>query len=206
MDNLLISHMTLRKVLGFLGLLFPVVLVLTGLFFSPVILTSLSAYYWSNAGVLFSSFLVTFGVFLLTYTGYDKTDNLITTISGVSMIGVALFPVIGGSAYLFSFLSPELNNILHFIFAVVAFASLGVMSYFQFIKSAGEMTPSKKKRNLVYRVCGIIIFASIIALLPVKVFSLLESIRLFLLLEALIVVAFGFSWLVKGEGLLSDKA
>lgn len=205
MDNLVISHMTLRKVLGFLGLLFPVILFSTGLFSNSTILISLSAYHWSNAGIIFSSFLIAFGVFLLSYKGYDRMDELITSVSGISMIGTAVFPTFGGSLYLFSFLNPITNFVLHFVFATIAFTSLGVMSYFQFTKTSGNMTKEKQKRNIVYKACGIVIFASIALMIPVKFFGLFEQIRLFLVLEALVVIAFGFSWLVKGEAIFKDN-
>ena len=205
MNNLTISQLTLRKWIGILALAFPFLLILgtwTGGFVP--LLGSLSAHYWSSAIVIFVGMLSTFGIFLITYKGYDKMDEILTTISGIAMLGVAIFPMVGGSTYLFLFLGPQFTGILHLIFAVIAFALLGVMSFFQFTKHQGEMTKNKKRRNLIYRICGIIIFASILAMIPAKIFVATEVIRLFLWLESAVVIAFGASWLVKGEGLLKD--
>lgn len=210
MDNLVISHMTMRKTIGILALLFPVILIVGGMFagLSPM-QVSMSAYYWTNMNVVFVSFLITFGIFLLSYTGYDKRDNVITSIAGISMILVALFPCEGsGVPYLFSFLSIGFNNVIHYITATVAFISLGVMSYFQFTLGSDNMTEAKKKRNVIYRVCGIIIAISIILIAFVRLipglFEATNIFRLFYWLEAVIVWAFGTSWLVKGETILKD--
>lgn len=205
MNNIIISQLTLRKVIGVLAIVFPFLLIL-GTWTGGLVplLGSLSAAYWSNASAIFVSMLVTFGIFLLTYKGYDKTDEVLTTIAGVAMICVAIFPMYGGTSYLFLFLSESMSHILHSVSAVIAFSLLGVMSFFQFTKHQGEITENKKKRNLIYRICGIVIFASILLMIPAKMFIATEVIRLFFWLESIVVWAFGVSWLVKGEALLKD--
>ena len=79
MNNIIISHLTLRKAIGILAIAFPFLLIIGGMFGGNSLLSSLSAYYWSNASVLFTGMLITFGVFLLSYKGYDKQDNIIYT-------------------------------------------------------------------------------------------------------------------------------
>lgn len=206
MNNIIISQLTLRKVIGILAITFPFLIIL-GTWTGGIVplLGSLSAAYWSNASVIFVSMLVTFGIFLLTYKGYDRVDEIITTISGVAMICVAIFPMGGGTSYLFLFLTESMTHILHSLSAVIAFSLLGVMSFFQFTKHQGEITKNKKKRNLVYRVCGIIIFSAILLMIPSQMFVATEAIRLFFWLESIVVWAFGVSWLVKGEALLKDE-
>lgn len=210
-NNLVISYLTLRKAVGIIALAFPIMLIVGALFagFTPM-QPSLSQYYWTTSGVLFVSFLITFGIFLLSYTGYDKTDEVVTSIAGVAMILVALFPCEGGTDYLFAFLSPTLTGAIHYASAIIAFISLGFMSYFQFTKSGGQMTNAKRKRNAAYRICGVVIAASILFMAPVRiipgVFEATNVVRLFFWLESLVVWAFGVSWLIKGETLLKDKA
>lgn len=207
MNNIQISQLTLRKIIGILAIAFPFLLLLGSFTGGLVpILGSLSASYWSNNLVIFIGVLITFGLFLIAYKGYDKVDETITTIAGISMLGVILFPVVGGANYLFLFLSPGITQLLHGIFATIGFSMLGIMSYFQFTKCNPnkETSKQKEKRNLAYRICGIIIFAAIILMIPAKLFIITEIIRLFFCLESIVVMAFGFSWLVKGEGLLKD--
>ena len=144
--------------------------------------------------------LVTFGIFLLSYNGYDKKDQILTTVAGLAMLLVAVFPMWGGSSYLFAFISSNATGYLHFIFAGITFTSLGVMSYFQFTKTNGDMVPAKIKRNKVYRVCGIVIFAAIAGMIATAFLPF----NLTFILESIVLWAFGVSWLVKGEAILKD--
>jgi hypothetical protein len=76
------------------------------------------------------------------------------------------------------------------------------------------MTPEKRQRNVVYRLCGWTIFLCIAAIAVSEVLFLNKwspfqtewIIRLAPVywLEAIAVVAFGISWVIKGEFVLSD--
>lgn len=210
MNNLVISYLTMRKAIGILAFALPFMLIFGALMsgWAPM-QTSFSAYYWTTANPIFVGMLVTMGVFLLSYNGYDKRDRLITSISGVAIILVALFPCEGGDSFLFGFLGSVGNNIVHYISALITFASLGVMSYFQFTLGGKNPTPAKLKRNKIYRACGLTIFGAIVVIAIVTLIpgarEFTDSFRLFFWLEAVIVWAFGLSWLVKGETLLKDE-
>ena len=70
------------------------------------------------------------------------------------------------------------------------------------------MTPEKKIRNRIYRVCGIIMIISVIGI-PIDgipaIHDRIAFLKPTLILETLALGSFGFSWLVKGEFLLQDK-
>ncbi len=69
------------------------------------------------------------------------------------------------------------------------------------------MTPEKLIRNRVYTACGYLILACIALLAVYGVFFQNTSIvqwRPVFWLEAIAIVAFGASWLVKGEAILQD--
>lgn len=70
------------------------------------------------------------------------------------------------------------------------------------------MTGNKRKRNAIYRACGIAIL-SLLALLLILMLvadeGFIREKRIVLIIEALMLVAFGFSWLVKGETILKDQ-
>ena len=98
---------------------------------------------------------------------------------------------------------------VHFISAAVFLLILAYFSIFLFTKTGGKpITPEKKKRNLIYRICGYTIIACLVLLaiyfavpgLKTK-FSSFSPVLIF---EALALWAFGFSWVVKGEFILKD--
>ncbi|MBT8423899.1 MAG: hypothetical protein KJO67_02895 [Silicimonas sp.] len=122
---------------------------------------------------------------------------------------------------------------LHYLSALGMFLILGYFSYFVFTRvqtraatethsMAGELTPSKKLRNRIYRIAGIAIALSILALavkfalaqfiLPTDRRSAFEAWwngwHLTFLFEAVALMAFGVSWLVKARilAVLEDQA
>ena len=212
-----ISYLTMRRWIGILALAFPILIIVFGGF--PM-QTSISAYYWTNAGVLFTAFLFMMGLFLLSYKGYDRKDNWMSSLSGAAMMAVALFPCEVGTnpvtgAYLFPWIGPLANAIIHYAGAVVTFTMLGVMSMFQFTKSKFDsfpnLTPPKRKviRNRIYRICAWVIFGALAVAAPLQLIpggrAATDPVRLWFWLEALMVWAFGVSWLVKGETLWRDQ-
>ena len=211
MNNLTISYLTMRKAIGYIAMVFPFALIIGKMFggFLPME-DSISQYYWTTAGDLFVGMLVTFGIFLLSYRGYDKIDKAITSLAGISMIIVALFPCEGTDVpnYLFMFLPVKASAVIHYVFAILTFSLLGVMSLVQFTKGNSK-TKEKKKRNLIYKICGITIFATLGIMIIVQLIpngrEATNVIRLWYWLEAIILWAFGVSWLIKGEALLKDK-
>jgi hypothetical protein len=70
------------------------------------------------------------------------------------------------------------------------------------------MTPRKLVRNVVYRVCGWVIAACLVLAVLIDLFvgdAVKAEYRPLFWLETVAVLAFGVSWLVKGEALLGDQ-
>jgi hypothetical protein len=213
-NSLVISYMTLRKMVGNLGILLPVLVVAGGeLMPAREVRDSISAYYYSNMRDLFVGLLCMVGVFLYSYKGYDWIDDLLTSLSGLLALGVALFPTRSGETVTIAVgifqLNDFVSSFVHYTCATLLFVLLASISTFLFTRTADPrtMTKQKKARNHVYRVCGGIMFA---ALLLGGVFSLpiLERAappHLLLVVETICLWAFGISWLVKGEAILSDE-
>jgi hypothetical protein len=200
----------LRQAIGWMAILSPIFLILGSWTGGIVpIRTSISAYYWATDSVLFVAMLSISGSFLLFYTGYDIADRIITNIAGFAMICVSIFPRLGEERYLFLFLSPEVTHVIHGISAAITFLLLGYMSMFQFTKSSNLSTATigKLRRNRVYRFCGACIFVAIYVISIVSIIpglrELTDQFRLFYWLESVILLAFGFSWTVKGGVRLS---
>ena len=208
----LITYKTLRKFVGLIGILLPFALVMIHMLLVQhvVLLGSVSGYYYTDVrGVLVGS-LCAIGVFLFAYRGYDNWDfiiwdNVLTNAAGVFAVGVALFPTAPVNP------STHARDIsyVHLTCAGLLFAALAVISFWLFTRTDPAMgrTKQKKIRDLIYRGCGIVI-ALCLALVPIESLVIgapIQGIHPLFWLEAIAVVAFGISWLVKGETILKDK-
>lgn len=215
-DQMTMSYKRLQFWIGVMGVGLPIVCVLGGIIRGGVRFeTTLSGYYYTNMQDVFVGILVCTSLFLMTYKGYEKLDQYITTFSGVAGLGVALFPTnnaLDGSvrAGVLQLVSTT-SNWFHLVFAFWFFVSLGAVSYFIFtmtddIKKATSM---KLLRNHIYRGCGVAI-GVLIVLLIITANTLPESFitgtPYLLVLETLMLWAFGFSWMVKGGWLFKDRA
>ncbi len=222
-----VSYQTLRKTIGWLGILLPFVMMVGAYIFwgCRTVQPSISHYYYTNMREIFIGVLCAVALFLFTYTGPTKVDGWVSNIAGVFGLGVALFPTTvlctkftGFTTEAFCFPCQQavtsLTRIpyhaqLHFVSAALFFLILAGMSIFLFRLSdpATGCTPQKKKRNLVYLVCGLVMLASVAAAGVYLKLSGEEGSRttVVLWLETVALLAFGVSWLTKGEAILEDK-
>jgi hypothetical protein len=204
------SYYKLRQAIGWMALIFPFAIIL-GSWTGGIIPMgySISSYYWATSHVLFVGMLSISGSFLVFYYGYDKWDNIITNAAGIGLLLVVSFPCTGGDSYLFLFFSASVTNTIHSLSAAITFCLLGYMSYFQFTKTDKERSEEKIKRDRVYKICGIIIFITLGLIVLNAIIPGLQDFtngfRLFFWFESLVLWSFGFSWLVKGGFLFSDK-
>ncbi len=214
-NRLIVSFLTLRWLVGWMGLLLPFVLVLLNwIIFQKDIASSVSAYYHVKyVGAVFVGVMFAFGVFLIAYKGhpplttdkpYEISDNFVGNFAGVFAIGVALFPTrpVGYS---------ELESTIGIIHVICAALFLLALAYFAgvlFTKTTpgATRTPKKKQRDMVYRACGVVIFLCVV-LIGVNFLidiAALQALKPVFWLEALAVIAFGISWMIKGQVLLKD--
>ena len=107
---------------------------------------------------------------------------------------MCLFPCNSNLELVGTFQIPsKLSGTIHNVSAVGFFAMLSICSLFLFTKSDGNPTENKKKRNIIYRVCGIGMVASfLILLLPYFYIQIW-------LVEFLALLFFGVSWLTKAD-------
>ena len=208
-DPLVLSYLALRKAVGTIGFALPFVLAFGNMILLKrlVIESSISSYYYTGMGNVFVGSLFAIGVFLMSTRGYDRKDEIAGRLACAFAIGVALFPTTPDMG-----VTPrdKLIGTLHLSFAALLFLTLAYFSLALFTKTAPDKTPTRRKlqRNTVYRVCGYTILASIflmfvVALPAVK--TVVERLTPVFWLESLAVVAFGVSWLTKGETILKDQ-
>lgn len=204
-DPRIISYMTLRKAVGYLGMLLPFALLAGNwVIFSGRLQQSVSDYYYTGMRGVLVGGLCVIGAFLLAYHGYDRWDSLFSNAAGVGAVGVALFPTPPDHP------STAANIVgdFHFAFGAVMFASLIVIALWLFRKTGpGGRTHAKQLRDTVYLICGLIMLVSLalagIVSLPFA--TGLNSLNPVFWLETIAIAAFGVSWLVKGQAILADK-
>lgn len=203
-NNQIIHFRTLRRLIGWIGILLPLILAI-GLFFcssKEPIQDSISDYYATRMRDFFVGFLFVLAFFLLSYKGVKgDEDNIIANLGAFFALGVAIFPTTH---------SVKTVRIIHFIAAILLFA---VFVYFCLVifrrgLPRPRCTEMKCLRNRIYAACGIIIIVAITAA-GISFKFVEEEIRnqynLIFWLESVALWAFGFSWLVKGGLLFKDQ-
>jgi len=222
-DPILLTFKELRKAVGWLGILLPVVLAV-GLFlinFCPI-QNSISQYYYTHMGSYLTGTLCAVGLFLFAYKGYPgENDSLFCNFAGACAFGVAFIPMqlnVGDvpcpQCIVFFTQGDHWWRMFHFVSAGLLFSTMAYLSYFKFTKTNKDKIEKNEKkytRNIIYRVCGIIIF---LCILLVLVYSIIQHFNpefkvntLTFFMESIMLIAFGTAWLVKGEGIsyFNDK-
>lgn len=213
-----LSYLALRKWLGILGLALPF-LVYT--FNGFELKSSISHFYYSGSSVVFTGFMVTFGIFLLFYPGRvdesDKiSDNWITSIGGIGAILTALIPTAycslsnapikitdellhfcDGEGLTTQFIhNNSIFGTIHLSCAAIFLILMGYMSFARFTK--GNTTPNKK---VFYRFCAIMVWIPLLILGIEFTFKIKWTMYDVYFLECISLGFFGMAWLVKGKAL-----
>lgn len=201
-----------RNICGLLGGLLPFIAIFSVLLIKDRpehALYSISATYYLSpalAGVLTAASIV-----LMCYDGYSLIDNIITTISGVFGIGIVLFPCSVGwhnstDAVGFFQIAMHTSNMIHCFCASVFFVLLAFNSFFLFTKTDdfNSMTDGKKKRNKVYRICGLGMLIFMILQVLSVVISFIPG-WFTMINEIALLFFFAVSWLTKGGLIFRDK-
>ncbi|MGI5126162.1 DUF7103 family protein [Pseudonocardia sp. CA-107938] len=203
--GLVMSYLGLRRAVGVVAVLLPFLLLGGKLLIDgPGVPGSVSAFYYTSMRNVLVGLLFMQGTFLLSYR-YDRRDTIAAVIAGVAVIGVALFPTQPANP------TPTdvAIGVIHLICAGTFFLTTAYFSLFLFTLSDGHPTRRKLQRNVVYRVAGVVILVCLVLqvvtdnLLPRAV---VDAVHPVFWLESLAIIAFGVSWLVKGETVLRDDA
>lgn len=205
----MINIVKLRKILGWLAVTLPWITAALYMIFEAagfVFPHSISAtYHVASCITPFVIILGASGILLICYSGYDKHDDIICTIAGILALCICFFPcqnlpedvLMDPTQLIGTFQVPAgVSHWIHNIVAVIFFALLAYNSYFLFTKSSGELTPQKRKRNIIFKVCGIGMIASFALLPPLLLLGVHCAIWI---VEAIALVFFGISWLTKSQ-------
>jgi hypothetical protein len=196
------SYHSLRKAVGWIGILLPLVLILGHIviFGGDGPLDNMSVYYHTGMRDIFVGSICAIALFLFFYRGYDRWDDISADIAGLSALGVAFFPTVADGPW-------DWAAWVHFICAAFFLVILALISIFLFTRGEEHPTGMKRNRNIIYRVCGIIMLISLAAIaLFFLLFDGINSDSGFVLIaETVTLMAFGISWLTKGGTLYPDK-
>jgi|SRR5687767_11577810 len=219
-QSLIISYLTLRKAVGILGIILPFLLMAGFKIFNPhcSFPPSISHFYYTDMGNWFVGTLCAVSLFLFCYNGHDKADLIAAKLAAVFALLTAMFPTDFDAftpADLCSRIRREgpnmVSNLVHYISASLLFAMFAFFSLIQFTKTnkRGPVGEQKQKRNTVYKICGWVIVLSITGIALISFvddwYEKLKEYKPTFVLETIALIAFGFSWLVKGETLFKDK-
>ncbi len=211
--SLIISYLAMRRMIGILGIGLPFIVILGSSIQGRFILQgSISGYYYTNVRDFFVGLLCGVSLFLISYKGYEKIDNIVTKLSGLFALGIVAFPTSMFSGKVVKvgiFLIPDdISQYLHLVFSIMFLLLLSFNSIFLFTKHGGHPSREKKMRNIVYIVCGIVMLSSVICMIVYIAFltnTFLSKVYPVLIFESISLISFGISWLVKGHTLFKDK-
>lgn len=171
----MIKTKSLRCLIGLLGMALPIIVVVLSLVYGYGFPDSISATYFVPTCITpFMIILGSAGILLVCYKGYNIVDNILNTAAGLAAWGVCLFPCAAQLGKIGTFqLDAYLSDSIHMVSALVFFGILAYNSLFQFTKGSDNPTPNKKKRNIIFRVCGIGMIASFV-LLPLVNYDVID--------------------------------
>lgn len=208
----IIPFLWIRRGIGILGILFPFIMALGNYFVFDChqLLPTISDYFHTQMMTIFVAILSMIAIFLWTYRGPKGEDKHWATLAAVLCLGVALFPnnvkdVVKGcngfDTYCF--------DTLHQICAIGMFLVLAYFCLFLFVKTNPEKVQTtqqialKKKRNIIYKICGYSILAAMLAMVIIfKIDSdkaIQSQFSYIFWGETLCLLAFGISWITKGD-------
>lgn len=207
------QYLKLRKAVGIIGMALPFVLlvgmVVINMTFENVSALeyhypeSISHYYYSILRGVFVGAMCAVGLFMFYYAGYTKLDNRNGNIAGLAAVTVAWFPTSSSGSEMAWY------SVIHYLAAVLFFGCLAFFCIKLFTKTSKENKPTPRKlfRNRIYRTCG---WLMIVCMICMGVYSFVIEkyvmhIHYFTWTgEAIALLLFGFSWLIKGGVLYND--
>ena len=198
----MINTIRLRSMLGWLGMLLPWMVLGLALAFGYGFPDSISATYFMDPCITpFMIILGSAGLLLMSYKGYDKQDDIICTLAGIAGLCICIFPCDKGGLLTTEIvgtfgLPANISGWIHNISAIIFFGLLAYNSLFLFTKTSGEVTPTKRKRNVIFIVCGIGMVISLIGIIPVSLMKIHGGTWV---VEAIALIFFGISWLTKSN-------
>lgn len=206
------SFYRVRRLLGYLGFALPFLLIIGAFGTRSGLEPSISDFYHTVLRDLFVGLLITMGVFLVSYKGYERkegepfSDNVLATFTGLMAFGVALFPneTKNQSVETFaqSIMGLKITSLAHYVCAILFLLCLAA---FCFVRFAQTTNLSRRK---TYIRCGWVIIiaalgaigASVVKVAAIEPFAgYVDDWSLVFWTETIAVWGFSYAWLIKGH-------
>lgn len=230
-SNEVVSYLTMRKTIGWLGMLLPFLLLAGNFILNKIHLfsnklfvwvfdgysyqnegslkSSVSHYYYTTVGEIFTGTLFAVALFMLCYTGHLKrkgdkglSDNTMTNLAGIFALGVVAFPTTSDVVMtdnVRGFISSAFIGGVHYFFAGSFFVVLAFMSMVNFRRAKNPELFGTGKDDPFYRNCGMVMLAMLVLVPILSSIAFFQNIHITFILEAIALIAFGLSWLKKGQ-------
>lgn len=215
-----VSYLGLRKWIGLLGLVMPVVVWSISRYdgLPAHVYDTISAHYYTRARDIFVGTMALVGVLIYFYRSPHPWDNRIARVCGVAAVLIGLLPIDppeGVDAELSYTLVQHLHSYPVTLFFASGIYLVGVSFRKTSLKQAAGQAPlrnesareleagqpRKRLRNLIYTGCAVVMTLGSLALaaanLLTEQFNWTEGWRF--VPETAAVMAFAFAWLVKGQ-------
>lgn len=209
------SYNRIRKLVGFLGLLLPIIIVVGYWGFLP----SISLFYYTRSAVFFIAILAAFALLLISYEGYEHkksekglSDNIVSHIGGFAILIVVLVPTCCKPGFSICQVCPSEGfclfghtdktiDLFHLLSAGIFFFFMGYMSIVNFRRGTDH------KYHFMYKLCGYVIWFSLLLLIIEFIIRKFINENFYVtpydvyIMETIMVFAFAISWLLKGRTL-----
>jgi hypothetical protein len=240
-NNYLISYRTLRQLIGVLGVLLPflcwgvnALVNRFGLLNNPLLIdinqsalytpgadlkSSISHFYYTAAGPLFTGILITVSIFLFCYMGHPEkktedrlswlTDRRVASFAAACALGIVFFPTASEEPItdnIHIFVSSGFAGKIHFVFAALFFLAMALMSLINF-RRRPDRQMLMDTEGKVYLVCGLGMLLCLLVLFASIFFKNSGHWlwgRYVYILEVIMLLLFGIAWLVKGKSVPTE--
>jgi hypothetical protein len=238
-ESRVISYHKIRLLVGIIGMLLPFVLWFGNAFLNHSSLLqnrcwiifkngytagadlkySISHFYYSTVGELFTGALCAVSLFLFCYRGYPKPqygkyhfvpgDNFMANLAATMALLIVVFPTTTEETItdnFRSFVSGTCASMIHYIAAAIFFTILALFTFVNFRRTKSPEDFGTMKSHPIYKWCGIVMMVCLVILFTIYILSKAnvdvewaDAINLTYWLETVMLLAFGISWTVKSE-------
>lgn len=208
----LIHYLWVRRSIGIMGILFPFVLVFGNnlLCSDNHWLESISAYFHTKMQTFFVGVLSVIGILLYTYRGPKGEDSALANWASLFAFGVAFFPT-----QLPQIKSACFAGLDYDLYYLHLASTIGLFSCFAYFANVvfnkpdehGFVSEDRKMQMPWFKTSGYIIIACMLGIalgwVLTSIFKISIPFPLTFILEWIALVAFGITWVIKGDWIIS---
>ncbi|WP_346881464.1 hypothetical protein [uncultured Algibacter sp.] len=215
-SQMLISYNLLRRIIGCIAFLLPIVLAIGGILYGGCtsIENSISDYYHTEMRNILVGTLCAVAMFMFAYRGPNKSHKISGNVACFSALCVAFFPTGIDTVSQCATNCMVYKSYIKTIHLISALSFFGILIYFSLklfpsSKDATEMVCEQaKKRDTIYYISGYVMLSCIILIALYLLFEeqliVFRNFKPVFVLEFVALWAFGLAWMAKGQLFLKN--